>query len=549
MYRSRVFTALLTALALLISPLVATSAYAANSIAAPTGISITSNPTFISVAFNNLEQTQIDSLGILTYQYSLDEGVTWCDRDDTDTDLTVSPIEISAASDNVSCLNSSLETVSDIAMVSGSTYPVMIRAVTASEEGAANSAIDAFLGYQVEFKSNTEANLSQFVNFPLGAAQAMPANSLFTRNGFSLVGWSSTALGTTEYLPTANFTASQAALQFFAVWEAVVYDVTLDPGDGTLDQELYQFTPGDNALTLPTPELLAYKFDGWYTTALTGGSKIESPYTPTADITLYARWSVDNDLTVVPTSRSVMVGNKITLSTSGGYGTGAITFSVTGTGCTQQGTDGTEVFVASSVATNVTCVVTATKAASTGVPAMTSAPLSLAFVKSVQVATKPQNLKVFSNPESITVNFEAPANALQSLTGGYQYSTDAGRTWFDQDTTLLPNNKTIEMVITDESGAEPLNAAKTYLLRIRAISIIEDAAAGEATTSTQAFLGHSVAFDANGGSGTMPNLNVPLAGQKLLPASNFVLANNRVVGWSSTADGKVEFLNRSLFDG
>ncbi|MFM6980951.1 MAG: InlB B-repeat-containing protein, partial [Micrococcales bacterium] len=189
------------------------------------------------------------------------------------------------------------------------------------------------------------------------------------------------------------------------------------------------------------------------------------------------------------------------------------------------------------------------KAASTGVPAMTSAELSLAFVKSAQVATKPQNLKVFSNPESITVNFEAPANALQSLTGGYQYSTDAGRTWLDQDITLLPDNKTIEMVITDEAGGDPLDATKTYLLRIRAISLIEDAAPGEPTTSTQAYLGHSVAFDANGGSGTMPNLNVPLDSQKLLPASTFVLANNRVIGWSSTADGQVEFLNRSLFDG
>ncbi len=41
------------------------------------------------------------------------------------------------------------------------------------------------------------------------------------------------------------------------------------------------------SVTLPTPTRAGYEMDGWYKT---DGTKVSSPYTPTADITLYARW-------------------------------------------------------------------------------------------------------------------------------------------------------------------------------------------------------------------------------------------------------------------
>lgn len=41
------------------------------------------------------------------------------------------------------------------------------------------------------------------------------------------------------------------------------------------------------SVTLPNPTRTDYTFDGWYKT---DGTKVSSPYTPTADITLYARW-------------------------------------------------------------------------------------------------------------------------------------------------------------------------------------------------------------------------------------------------------------------
>ena len=66
------------------------------------------------------------------------------------------------------------------------------------------------------------------------------------------------------------------------------------------------------------------------------------------------------------------VGKSILLSTSGGSGTGAVTFSVTGSGCFLSGTTLVANFV-------TTCIVIASKAGSSGYNATNSAPVSFLF--------------------------------------------------------------------------------------------------------------------------------------------------------------------------
>ena len=45
------------------------------------------------------------------------------------------------------------------------------------------------------------------------------------------------------------------------------------------------------SVALPTPTRANYSFGGWYTAA-TGGTRVTSPYTPTANVTLHAHWSL-----------------------------------------------------------------------------------------------------------------------------------------------------------------------------------------------------------------------------------------------------------------
>ena len=73
-------------------------------------------------------------------------------------------------------------------------------------------------------------------------------------------------------------------------------------------------------------------------------------------------------------------GTVVGLTTTGGTGTGAVTFAVTGAGCTYSaGAKTLTVSARTSVGTAVQCVVTATKAASTGYLAISSSPVTFSF--------------------------------------------------------------------------------------------------------------------------------------------------------------------------
>lgn len=54
---------------------------------------------------------------------------------------------------------------------------------------------------------------------------------------------------------------------------------------------LYAQWSAMTAVTLPTPTRKGYNFLGWYT-ALSGGTKVSSNYTPSGNVTLYAQWEV-----------------------------------------------------------------------------------------------------------------------------------------------------------------------------------------------------------------------------------------------------------------
>ncbi|MBR5370328.1 MAG: InlB B-repeat-containing protein [Bacilli bacterium] len=69
-----------------------------------------------------------------------------------------------------------------------------------------------------------------------------------------------------------------------------VHTVTFDANGGAIEPTSKQVDSGSNIGTLPTPIAPTGKtFDGWYT-AVSGGTKITSSYTPTANVTVYAHW-------------------------------------------------------------------------------------------------------------------------------------------------------------------------------------------------------------------------------------------------------------------
>jgi uncharacterized repeat protein (TIGR02543 family) len=101
---------------------------------------------------------------------------------------------------------------------------------------------------------------------------------------------------------TCNLRATQAGNGYYlastltrtmSVAPRPVFTVTYDYQQGIGTPANAQFTLGGPALTLPTATRLGYTLDGWFD-ASSGGTLVgaqSASYTPTAAVTLYARWT------------------------------------------------------------------------------------------------------------------------------------------------------------------------------------------------------------------------------------------------------------------
>ena len=145
------------------------------------------------------------------------------------------------------------------------------------------------------------------VSLSAGSPTPLPAPAYA---GYKFVGWFTAATGGTlessPYLVTSSTT-------LYAQWAPDAYVVTYNATGGHVTPATAStFNVGDRApLTLATPTRSGYRFDGWYGAA-SGGPLESSPYTPTASLTLYAKWTPNapakpGDVTISRTGNVVNV--------------------------------------------------------------------------------------------------------------------------------------------------------------------------------------------------------------------------------------------------
>lgn len=116
------------------------------------------------------------------------------------------------------------------------------------------------------------------------------SSETFTRALYEQTGWATTDGGAKVYELGGSYTAN-ADIELFPVWEEALYTVTYNVnGGGSCATTSATQASWGAALTLPTPTWAGYTFDGWYN----AGTKIGdagASYTPTTNITLYAKWT------------------------------------------------------------------------------------------------------------------------------------------------------------------------------------------------------------------------------------------------------------------
>ena len=139
-----------------------------------------------------------------------------------------------------------------------------------------------------------------------GTALTLPTP---TRDGYWFVGWYDAAEGGNKIGDAGAKYNPASEITLYAHWQQKIeYTVTYNANGGTCGtaSATYQGT----ALTLPTPTRTGYTFNGWYTAA-SGGTKIGdagATYTPSANITLYAQWTINTYTITVTTSNATVTG-------------------------------------------------------------------------------------------------------------------------------------------------------------------------------------------------------------------------------------------------
>lgn len=169
-------------------------------------------------------------------------------------------------------------------------------------------------------------------NYNIGNSVLIKGNTgSLARTGYTFIGWTAASDGTGTVLTSGNtVTTSTSNMVFYPKWSANTYTITYNKngasGNPTATSATY--TTGGTAVTLTTVGDMVktgFTFGGWSTTPT--GSALVGTYTTTANVTLYAVWTIKtitltydkgiaSGVTIAnfPTTASGTYGSSVTLS-------------------------------------------------------------------------------------------------------------------------------------------------------------------------------------------------------------------------------------------
>jgi uncharacterized repeat protein (TIGR02543 family) len=136
--------------------------------------------------------------------------------------------------------------------------------------------------YRVAFETNSEVMSSLYAHGSTLGELTTP-----TREGYTFVGWFTAVEGgdavTSETVVTSDMT-------IYAQWTIKSYTVVFNANGGVGDKSV-TYNHGSPLGELPTPTRDGYAFAGWWTAA-NGGTQVTVSTVVSADMTIYAHWTI-----------------------------------------------------------------------------------------------------------------------------------------------------------------------------------------------------------------------------------------------------------------
>jgi uncharacterized repeat protein (TIGR02543 family) len=160
------------------------------------------------------------------------------------------------------------------------------------------------INYQVTYSATTSTGGSvptDATNYNIGQNVVIKGNSgSLVRTGYSFAGWTFASDGTGDLLNSGStYTTQSASMTFYAKWSANTYTITFNKngGSGAPANTSTTYTTAGTAVNLSTaPGSLSgltktgFDLSGWSETPT--GSVISTGYTTSANVTLYAIWTL-----------------------------------------------------------------------------------------------------------------------------------------------------------------------------------------------------------------------------------------------------------------
>ena len=142
----------------------------------------------------------------------------------------------------------------------------------------------------LKFNANGGEGVMSDMTIATGASATLTPNS-FTKTGYKLAGWSTTASGEVQYTDGASYTmGAGGSYTLYAIWEVIEYTITYEKNGGSdAGFNPTKFTINDLPVKLNGLTKSKHIFCGWYNeSSFTTG--IINEITEVGDITLYAEF-------------------------------------------------------------------------------------------------------------------------------------------------------------------------------------------------------------------------------------------------------------------